>query len=112
MARPSHTKQKYNLNDLAIKTCLRPEINRNLQNYKQNSAKEMSENIFGQISDKRVMSEFLTGYFENMSEIKSAEIKLSEIVLSEFFVNNVCHLLVDFYRFELLHQCIQIIVLN
>ena len=41
-----------NLNDLAIKTCLRPEISRSLQNYKQNNAKEMSENIFGQISDK------------------------------------------------------------
>ena len=76
---------------MAIKTCLRPEISRNLQNYKQNSAKEMSENIFGQISDKtryvRIFVRILSEIFENMSEIKSAEIKLSEIVLSEIFCN-------------------------
>ena len=70
---------------MAIKTCLRPKISRNLRNYKQNSAKEMSENIFGQISDKtrivRIFVRILSEIFENMSEIKSAEIKLSEIVL-------------------------------
>ena len=71
--------------------CLRPEISRNLRNYKQNSAKEMSENIFGQISDKtryvRTFVRILSEIFENMSEIKSAEIKLSEIFLSEIFRN-------------------------
>ena len=60
-----------------------------MQNYEQNSAKEMSENIFGQISDKthivRNFVRILSEIFENLSEIKSAEIKLSEIVLSEIF---------------------------
>ena len=58
----------------------------NKQNYKQNSAEEMSENIFGQISDKtryfRIFVRILSEIFKNMSEIKSAEIKLSQIVLS------------------------------
>ena len=51
----------------------------------------MSENIFGQISDKkrhvRIFVRNLSEIFENMSEIKSAEIKLSEIILSEIFCN-------------------------
>ena len=50
----------------------------------------MSENIFGQISDKkryvRIFVRNLSEIFENMSEIKSAEIKLSEIVMSDFFL--------------------------
>ena len=51
----------------------------------------MSENNFGQISDKkryvRIFVRILSEIFENMSEIKSAEIKLSEIILSEIFCN-------------------------
>ena len=51
----------------------------------------MSENIFGQISDRtrivRISVRILSEIFENMSEFKSAEIKLSEIVLSEIFCN-------------------------
>ena len=51
----------------------------------------MSENIFGQISDKkryvRIFVRILSEIFEKMSEIKMSEIKLSEIVLSEIFCN-------------------------
>ena len=51
----------------------------------------MSENIFGQISEKkhivRIFVRILSEILENMSEIKSAEIKLSEVVLSEIFCN-------------------------
>ena len=72
---------------MAIKTRLRPEISRNLRNYKQNNAKEMSENNYGHISYKTSYVRNLSEIFENMSEIKSAEIKLSGILLSEISCN-------------------------